>query len=62
MATARRYLYIQTLKTIYNTMVYPYLTYCCIIYVDRHLPNKAKIHIYHTEKDSENNDLCKVSR
>ena len=31
MARARHCLYIQTLKRIYNTMVYPYLTYCSII-------------------------------
>ena len=32
MARARHYLSIQTLKTIYSTMVYPYLTYCSIIW------------------------------
>ena len=32
MAKARHYLSIETLKTIYNTMVYPYLTYCSIIW------------------------------
>ena len=30
-AKARHYLSIQTLKTIYNTMVCPYLTYSCIV-------------------------------
>ena len=32
MARARHYLSTQTLKTIYNTMVYPYLTYCSVIW------------------------------
>ena len=32
MAKARHVLFIQTLKTIYNTMVYPYLTYCSIMW------------------------------
>ena len=32
MAKARHYLSIETLKTIYNTMVYLYLTYCSIIW------------------------------
>ena len=32
MARARHCLSIQTLKTIYNTMLYPYLTYCSIIW------------------------------
>ena len=32
MARARHCLSTQTLKTIYNTMVYPYLTYCSIIW------------------------------
>ena len=32
MARARHYLSIQTSKMIYNTMVYPYLTYCSIIW------------------------------
>ena len=32
MAKARHYISLETLQTIYNTMVYPYLTYCNIIW------------------------------
>ena len=41
MAKARHYLSIETLKTIYNTMVYPYLTYCSIIWTSTY-PTRLK--------------------
>ena len=41
MAKATHVLSIQTLKTIYNTMVYPYLTYCSIIWTSTY-PTRLK--------------------
>ena len=41
MAKARHVLSIQTLKKIYNTMVYPYLTYCSIIWTSTY-PTRLK--------------------
>ena len=41
MAKARHILFIQTLKTVYNTMVYPYLTYCSIIWTSTY-PTRLK--------------------
>ena len=41
MAKARHVLSIQTLQTIYNTMVYPYLTYCSIIWTSTY-PTRLK--------------------
>ena len=35
MAKARHYLSLKTLQTIYDTMVYPYLTYCNIVWTSR---------------------------
>ena len=42
MAKARHFLSIQTLKTIYDTMVYPYLTYCGIIWTSTY-PTRLKL-------------------
>ena len=42
MARARRCWSIQTLKTIYNTMVYPYFTYCSIIWSSTY-PTRLKL-------------------
>ncbi len=41
MAKARHYLSVKTLKTIYNTMIYPYLTYCSIIWTSTY-PTRLK--------------------
>lgn len=60
MSRARHHLTIQSLKTIYNTMVYPYLKYCCITWTSTY-PTRLKS-ILPYRKKCENNDLCKVSR
>ena len=36
MANTRHYLSLKTLQTIYGTMVYPYLTYCNIVWTSTH--------------------------
>ena len=41
MAKARHYLSLKTLQTIYDTMVYPYLTYCNIIWTSTY-PTRLK--------------------
>ena len=41
MAKARHYLSLKTLQTIYDTMVYPYLTYCNIIWMSTY-PTRLK--------------------
>ena len=41
MAKPRHILSIQTLKTIYNTMAYPYLTYCSVIWTSTY-PTRLK--------------------
>ena len=50
MAKARHYISIETLKTIYNTMLYPYLKYCSIIWTSTYPTIEAKIDIYYAEK------------
>ena len=41
MAKARHFLPLKTLLTLYNTMIYPYLTYCNIIWASRY-PTRLK--------------------
>lgn len=48
MARARHYLSIQTLNTIYNTIVS--VSNILYHYMDKHVPNQAKIVIHHTKK------------
>lgn len=48
MAKARHYLSIQTLNTIYNTIVS--VSNILYHYMDKHVPNQAKIVIHHTKK------------
>ena len=42
MAKARHYISLETLQTIYNTMVYPYLMYCNIVWSSTY-PTRLKL-------------------
>ena len=61
MAKPRQFLSIQTLKSIYNTMVHPYLTYCSVIWTNTYPTRLKLIFTIHT-KIGTDNDLFKLSR
>ena len=51
MANTRHYLSLKTLQTIYDTMVYPYLTYCDIVWTSTY-PSRLKSLFMLEKKDS----------
>ena len=50
MAKARHYISLENLQTIYNTMVYPYLTYCNIIWSSTYPTRLKSILIFMIQK------------